>query len=109
MKLERVNRLGEMLVADGLVSEDDLLRALKHQHSDNKRLGELLIDLKLLSQTALISALAKQLNVKGGQLRHGLIDPNTARLLEREEAKHLKALPLFKVGKTLTVAMAEPQ
>ena len=109
MKLERVNRLGEMLVADGLVSEDDLLRALKHQHSDNKRLGELLIDLKLLSQTALISALAKQLNVKGCQLRHGLIDPNTARLLEREEAKHLKALPLFKVGNTLTVAMAEPQ
>jgi type IV pilus assembly protein PilB len=109
MKLERANKLGELLVADGLVSEDDLLRALKHQHSDNKRLGELLIDLKLLSQTALLSALAKQLNVKGCQLRHGLIDPNIARLLEREEAIHLKALPLFKVGSTLTVAMAEPQ
>jgi type IV pilus assembly protein PilB len=109
MKLTRVNKLGEMLVAEGLVSEDDLLRALKHQHSDNKRLGELLIDLKLLSPTALLSALAKQLNVKACQLRHGLIDPNIARLLDQEEAKRLKALPLFKVGKTLTVAMAEPQ
>ena len=44
MKLERVNKLGEMLVAEGLVSEADLLRALKHQHSDNKRLGELLYE-----------------------------------------------------------------
>ncbi len=109
MKLTRTNKLGEMLIAEGLVSEDDLLRALKHQHGDNKRLGELLIDLKLLSHNALISALAKQLNVKGCQLRHGLIDPNVARLLEREEAARLKALPMFKVGGTLTVAMAEPQ
>jgi type IV pilus assembly protein PilB len=109
MKLERVNRLGELLVAEGLVSEADLLRALQHQHADHKRLGELLIELRLLSPTALISALAKQLNVKGCQLRHGLIDPSVARLLEHEQAKHLKALPLFKVGKTLTVALAEPQ
>ena len=49
------------------------------------------------------------MNVKGCQLRHGLIDPNVARLLEHEEATHLKALPLFKVGNVLTVAMAEPQ
>ena len=109
MKLNRTNKLGEMLIAEGLVSEDDLLRALRHQNSDNKRLGELLIDLKLLSSNALISALAKQLHVKGCQLRHGLIDPNVARLLEHEEATRLKALPLFKVGNRLTVAMAEPQ
>jgi type IV pilus assembly protein PilB len=109
MKLTRVNKLGELLVAEGLVSETDLLRALKHQHADNKRLGELLIDLNLLSPTALLSALAKQLRVKGCQLRHGLIDPVVARLLDHDEAARLKALPLFKVGNTLTVAMAEPQ
>ena len=109
MKLTRTNKLGELLVAEGLVSEDDLLRALKHQHADHKRLGELLIDLKLLSQSALLSALGKQLGVKACQLRHGLIDPNAARLLDHDEAKRLKALPLFKVGDTLTIAMAEPQ
>jgi type IV pilus assembly protein PilB len=109
MKVTRQHKLGEMLVAEGLVTEDELVRALKHQHADNKRLGELLIDLKILSPHALISALAKQLNVKGCQLRHGLIDPGAARLLEHDEALRLKALPMFKIGSMLTVAMAEPQ
>jgi type IV pilus assembly protein PilB len=109
MKLTPTDKLGELLVAEGLVSEADLLRALKHQHADNKRLGELLIELHLLSPTALLSALAKQLNVKACQLRHGLIDPNIARLLDHDEATRLKALPLFKVADILTVAMAEPQ
>jgi len=109
VKLKRSNKLGELLLAEGLVSESDLLRALKHQHADNKRLGELLIELNLLAPNALLSALAKQLNVKGCQLRHGLIDPAVARLLDHEEARRLKALPLFKVGNVLTVALAEPQ
>lgn len=109
MKLTRTNKLGEMLVAEGLVSEADLLRALKHQSSDNKRLGELLIDLSILSPAALLSALSKQLGLKSCQLRHGLIDPLTARLLDHDEAARLKALPLFKVGQRLTVVMAEPQ
>ncbi len=109
MKLTRTDKLGELLVAEGLVTEADLLRALKHQHADNKRLGELLIDLHLLSPTAVLSALAKQLGVKACHLRHGLIDPSAARLLDHDEAVRLKALPLFKVADTLTVAMAEPQ
>jgi len=109
MKLTRQHKLGEMLVEAGLVTEDDLVRALKHQNSDNKRLGELLIDLKILAPNALVSALSKQLNCRGVQLRHGLIDPAAARLLEHEEAERLKALPMFKVLNVLTVAMTEPQ
>ena len=109
MGLKRTNKLGQLLLAEGLVSEQDLLRALQAQGKDNKRLGELLIDLEILSPTALLSALARQLNVKAVHLRHGLIDPAVARLLDHEEAARLKALPLFKVGNRLTVAMAEPQ
>jgi len=109
MGLKRTNKLGQLLLAEGLVSEQDLLRALQAQGKDNKRLGELLIDLEILSPTALLSALARQLNVKAVHLRHGLIDPAVARLLDHEEAARLKALPLFKVGDYLTVAMVEPQ
>jgi type IV pilus assembly protein PilB len=109
MSLKRVNKLGELLLEQGLVNEQDLVRALRAQHKDNKRLGETLIELGILSPRAMLSALAKQLNVKCCQLRHGLIDPAVARLLDREEAARLKALPLFKVGDTVTVAMAEPQ
>jgi type IV pilus assembly protein PilB len=109
MSRKRSSKLGEILLAEGLVSEDDLQRALAAQGQDNKRLGEQLITLGILSPQAMISALAKQLGVKGCQLRHGLIDPAAARLLDREEAERLQALPLFKVGDVLTVAMTEPQ
>ena len=109
MTLRRTNKLGQLLLDEGLVNEVDLLRALEAQNKDNKRLGEVLIDMGILSPKAMLSALAKQLNVKACLLRHGLIDPAAARLLDREEAARLKALPLFKVGDTLTVAMAEPQ
>ncbi|RMF85988.1 MAG: type II/IV secretion system protein, partial [Planctomycetota bacterium] len=91
------------------LTEQDLQRALRHQSTDNKRLGEVLIDMKMLSPTAMLNALARHLNIKACHLRHGLIDPQVARLLSREEAARLKALPLFKVGDVLTVAMAEPQ
>jgi len=109
MRFGKGDKLGQMLVQEGLVREEDLLRALKHQHADNKRLGELLVELNLLSPAALLSALSRHLGVKAVQLRHGLIDPAVARLLDREEAQRLKALPLFKVRNTLTVALADPQ
>lgn len=109
MKLKRGAKLGQILVAEGLLSEADLNRALRHQAADNRRLGEVLINLNMLSAGAMLSALAKHLGVKSVQLRHGLIDPAAARLIDRDEAARLAALPLFKVGKRLTVAMAEPQ
>ncbi len=109
MSLRRVGKLGQLLLDEGLVTEDDLRRALDAQSKDNKRLGEQLIDLGVLSPKAMLSALGKQLNVKACQLRHGLIDPGVARLLDREEAARLKALPMFKVRDRLTVAMCEPQ
>ena len=102
-------KLGELLVSEGLLSEDELLRALKLQSRDNKRLGEVLIENGILPVQALLSSLARQLKIKWCQLRHGLIDPDVARLLERDEAERLKVLPLFKVEGRLTVAMAEPQ
>ncbi len=109
MSLKRINKLGEMLVSDGLISQADLLRALDVQSKESKRLGEVLVELNMLSPNAMLSTLARQLTVKAVYLRHGIIDPKVARMLDREEATRLRALPLFKVGDVLTVAMAEPQ
>ena len=109
MNLKRAGKLGELLLAEGLLSEEELVRALALQAKDNKRLGEVLVEKSFLSATALLSALARQLGVKCVLLRHGLIDPQAAQLLDKDEAARLKALPLFKVNGVLTVAMAEPQ
>ena len=109
-------RLGEQLIAEGVISEDQLAAALAKQQSTGARLGNALMDVGAISAGALVNALAVKLGVPGCVLRHGLIDPKVAKSIPKEEAERLKVLPLFRVndrsasgGPTLTVAMTEPQ
>ena len=102
-------RIGEALVAEGALSEEQLTRALAEQKNSDHLLGEMLVDQGTISNAILVRALAKCLGVKGCQLRHGLIDPALLKVLGVEEADRLRVIPMFKVRDTLTVAMAEPQ
>ena len=106
---KREQKLGGMLIEQGLITEDQLQEALDAQKLGNKRLGETLVDLDVLNANTLVNAIARQIGVRGCHLRHGLIDPKVVQLIDREEAKRLVVLPLFKVEDRLTVAMAEPQ
>src|SRR5687767_575546 len=103
------NKLGQALLDSGEITEEDLGRALAAQKQTGEKLGETLVGLGILSQTTLVKTLAAKLGVPGTYLRHGLIDPAVARLMDRDEAERIKALPLFKVRGRLFVAMAEPQ
>ncbi len=102
-------RFGDQLVKDGLISEQQLARALGEQARTNQMLGELLVEKGIITGAALVQTLAKSLGIRSCQLRHGLIDPQVFKLIGAEEAERLRAIPLFKVRETLTVAMAEPQ
>jgi len=102
-------RIGEALLEQGAISEEQLAAALAEQKSTGAMLGELLVQQGIISSVSLVKALANCLGVQGCQLRHGLIDPAMLKLIGDEEAVRLTAIPLFKVRDTLTVAMAEPQ
>jgi type IV pilus assembly protein PilB len=101
--------IGEVLVEEGALSKEQLSRALADQKATGRLLGEMLVEQGVISPAVLVQTLAKQLGVRGCHLRHGLIDPALLSEIGPEEAERLKALPLFKVHDTLTVAMAEPQ
>jgi type IV pilus assembly protein PilB len=105
----RAPRVGEVLLRAGVLSEDQLKRALAQQKASGQMLGEMLVDQGIISHTALVRALAQCLGIRGCQLRHGLIDPALLKLVGEEESTRLKAIPMFKVKGVLTVAMAEPQ
>ncbi len=102
-------RVGEVLVMEGLLSPEQLERALAEQKNGSRMLGELLVEKNIVPASALVRALSRCLGVKGCVLRHGLIDPQLIKQIGAEEAERLKVIPMFKVGNTLTVAMAEPQ
>jgi len=101
--------IGEVLIGEGVISKEDLARALAAQQQSGQMLGEVLIEQGLVSPIVLVRSLGKHLGVPGCQLRHGLIDPALLKIIGPEESERLKALPMFLVHNTLTVAMAEPQ
>jgi type IV pilus assembly protein PilB len=101
-------RLGEALVQEGVLTQEQLARALAEQKSSGRMLGEMLVDQGVISGAHLVHILAKTLGVKGCQLRHGLVDPTLFKLFGPEEAERLLALPMFRVHNTLTVAMTDP-
>jgi type IV pilus assembly protein PilB len=102
-------RFGEALVQQGILTEEQLKRALIEQQTSGKPLGEMLVEQGVISSVSLVQVLARCLGVRGCQLRHGLIDPTIFKLVGAEEAERLLAVPMFRVHGTLTVAMTEPQ
>lgn len=72
-------------------------------------LGEMLVAQGIITQQSMIEALSETLGLPGVVLRHGLMDPDVFRLVGEEEALRLCAFPMFKVRDTLTVALSEPQ
>jgi len=101
-------RIGEALVREGVLSPEQLNKALAEQKATGRLLGELLVEQGIISGATLVQVLARNLGVKGCQLRHGLIDPALLKQIGPEEAERLLAIPMFKVHGTMTLAMTEP-
>lgn len=102
-------RIGDALVEQGVISPEQLNRALAEQKATGRMLGELLVEQGVINNSSLVQVLAKCLKVRGVQLRHGLIDPVLVKAIGEEECERLSIIPMFKVHDMMTVAMAEPQ
>ncbi len=102
-------RLGDVLVAEGIISNDQLRQTLLSQEASGIPLGEILVEQGLVSQDTLLRVLAGQLGIPYCHLRHGLVDFSLLSKIGEEEAERLRALPMFRIHNTLTVAMADPQ
>jgi type IV pilus assembly protein PilB len=101
-------RLGDLLVAEGLITEDHLARALQAQKGSSERLGSVLVRLGLIHEEQLIGFLSRQYGIPSVTLAHLTIDPDVAKLVPASIAKKHEVLPLKRVGDSLTLAMADP-
>ena len=102
------DRIGDLLVREGLISSDQLAAALQDARQNNTRIGYSLVKLGCIPEAELTRALAKQYRVPAVDLDRVVIDPKIIKLIAPDQAlKHL-VLPLRRVGRTLTVAMANP-
>jgi hypothetical protein len=103
-------RLGELLVADGLVMPAHVERALAAQRRRGLRLGSILVDAELATPDAVARALGRQRTVPAALERHlAAHDPALAALLPGELARERLVLPLARSKDGgLVVAMRDP-
>lgn len=101
-------RLGDRLLRAGILTEAEIESALLEQSNNNLRLGETLLMMGFLDEEELLPHMEQQLDVSAVRLRDGIIDPEAVRMLPKSKAEAIKAIVLFKVRETVTVAMADP-
>jgi len=101
-------RIGDLLVREGLITKEQLEKALAEQKQNGTRVGYNLVKLGFIPETELTKMLARQFRMPAVDLSRFEVDPRIAKLIPADLAvKHL-VLPLKRDGRTLTVAMADP-
>ena len=102
-------RLGEILRDEGLISAEQLQAALEKQKTEQGlRIGEVLVAMGAVTAEHVAEAIWQQRQIPYIDLDGYTLDPNVIELVPEKMARAYLALPLFKIGNTLTVAMADP-
>ena len=101
-------RLGDLLIAAGKITEEELNRALVLQKGTDKRLGQVLTDEGIISEPELIDALEKQLGVEFIDLTKTVPDTNLASIIPQSVAKKYSVVPVQADRDELYLAMADP-
>jgi type IV pilus assembly protein PilB len=101
-------RIGDLLLREGLVTQDQLNAALAEQRHNGTRVGYNLVKLGFIKETDLTRMLARQHKMPAVDLTKFQVDPRIAKLIPAELALKHSVLPLKRDGRTLTVAMSDP-
>jgi type IV pilus assembly protein PilB len=101
-------RLGDLLVREGLITRDQLQAALTEQRNTGMRLGYTLVKLGIVEETEITKMLARQYRMPAVDLARFEVDPRIVKLVPGEVAVRHTVLPLKREGRTLTVAMSDP-
>ena len=100
--------LGAILFKSQIISEQDIVAALKEQQVSRCRFGEALVRLGIVTQEDIDWALANQLNIPYIRLKKEFIDRGATALVSAELARQFNLLPIVRIGDELSVALADP-
>jgi type IV pilus assembly protein PilB len=102
--------LGQLLLRQGILSQEQLDRAIEHQQSceERKLLGEVLVEMGFLDNRVVLETLAQAYGIPFASDTARLADPKVIEVLPREFLEEHGVLPMFLVNGVLTVAVSEP-
>jgi MSHA biogenesis protein MshE len=101
-------RLGDLLVQENLITQEQINQALDEQKSTGRKLGKVLVDSGFVNEEQISSVLAKQLNAPFINLHFYNTSPEIIKRLTESQARRFRALPLEMRDGALLVGMADP-
>ncbi|MBR9788206.1 MAG: Flp pilus assembly complex ATPase component [Vibrionaceae bacterium] len=108
MKIQLRKRLGDLLIEESIVSEEQIQQALTAQRSTGQKLGDALIDLGFITEKQMLNFLSQQLGLPLIDLGRAPVDPEAVQILPEVHARRLRAMVVARNGQTLRVAMSDP-
>jgi type IV pilus assembly protein PilB len=106
--VKKVKELSDVLLEEGLVTQEQLEQAAVEQDRLGRSLGRVLIDLGLVKEPDLVAALARQVGLDYVDLNEQQIDPAAASLISDQVARRYRAMPIGFEDSRLVVAMSDP-
>ena len=100
--------LGELLLENGVISEQQLADAAKVRQTSGGFIGQILVQLHHTTQEAISSCLVKHCRIPHLSLLDYNIGPQVLGLVPAEICKKYGLVPIDKLGRILTVAMIDP-
>ena len=101
-------RLGDELIANNLITEAQLQKALEMQRDSGGLLGEVLVSIGAISEQALAQALGTFFGFEVANLRRDNVDPSMVNYLSEDAAREFVAFPVRFDDDNLYIAVAEP-
>ncbi len=101
-------RLGDLLVHEHIITNEQLMEALNSQKASGRKLGDTLIELNHLSERQLLEFLAQQLDLPFLDLSQRRIPSELASLLPEVHARRLRALLIEDRGDSVLIGMSDP-
>lgn len=100
--------LGELLLERGVINHEQLKMAVAYQQDKGGLIGEVLVELKFVVEEDIAQALTCQYGFPYLPLTNYEIDAEVINTVPENVCKQFCLIPIDKIGKSLTLAMANP-
>ncbi len=101
-------RLGDLLIQQGLLTDEQLKLALDQQKATGRKLGRIFVDSGYVTEEGISQALARQLRIPFLDLRSFKPQPELLKLLNEAQARRYRAIVLGEENGMLQVGLADP-
>lgn len=101
-------KIGQMLLNSGLITREQLEQALRKQREEGGRIGYNLVKMQAISEDDLNDYLARQHRIESVNIDEIEIDEDVINLIPGDIARRYEVVPIQRMGKTLVVAMTDP-